>query len=92
MYINVNPEKLQTFAEYISNFSKNINRECIEISTATTRLAQSMSDEDVEDIRQMTSEVVRILNDSEPALKDLQQKVELYAEFVIRLKAIAKGG
>ncbi len=92
MNINVNPEKLLAFAEYVSNFSKNINRECTEISAATTRLAQSMSDEDVDGIRWMTLEVVRILNNSEPELKDLQQKVELYAEFVAKLKAIAKGG
>lgn len=91
MNINVDPKKLMDFAAYISDFSKKINTECSEISSATARLAQTMDDEDVASIQRLTQQVVQILENSDPTLKELQQKVEGYANFVMRLKSIAKG-
>lgn len=91
MNINVDPNKLTDFAVYVSEFSRKINMECSEISMATARLAYTMDADDVADIQRLTREVVRILDDSSPALKELQEKVEAYANFVMRLKAIAQG-
>lgn len=91
MNINVDPQKLMDFATYVSDFSKKINTECSEMNYATARLAQTMDDEDVASIRRLTQMVVQILENSDPALKELQQKVEAYAKFVMRLKSIAKG-
>lgn len=91
MNINVDPKKLMDFATYVSDFSKKINTECSEISSATSRLAQTMDAEDVADIQRLTRDIVRILEDADPDLKELQEKVEGYANFVMRLKAIAKG-
>lgn len=90
MKINVDPEKLMDFANYVSDFSKKINTECSEISSATARLAQTMDAEDVASILRLTQQVVQVLENSDPALKELQQKVEGYANFVMRLKSIAK--
>lgn len=91
MNINVDPIKLMNFAAYVSDFSKKINVECNEISSATARLAQTMDEEDVAYIRTMTEQIIQILEDSAPTLKELHQKVEGYANFVMRLKSIAKG-
>lgn len=90
MNINVDPKKLMDFAAYVSDFSKKINTECSEISSATSRLAQTMDAEDVADIQRLTRDIVKILEDADPSLKELQEKVEGYANFVMRLKAIAK--
>lgn len=91
MNINVDPSKLMSFAAYVSDFSKKINTECSEMNDATNRLAQTMDAEDVADIQRLTREIVRILEASDPDLKELQNKVEGYANFVMRLKAIAQG-
>lgn len=91
MNINVDTQKLMEFATYVSDFSKKINTECGEINSATARLAQTMDEEDIASIRQLTQQIVQILESSEPDLKELQQKVEGYANFVLHLKSIAKG-
>lgn len=91
MNINVDPQKLLNFAAYVSDFSKKINTECSEISSATARLAQTMDAEDVADIQKLTRDIVGILEDADPDLRELREKVEAYANFVMRLKAIARG-
>ena len=91
MNINVDPKRLADFAAYVADFSKNINIECGEITAATANLAQTMDAEDVASIQRLSQQITQILENSAPALKELQQKVEGYANFVMRLKSIAKG-
>ena len=91
MSINVDVEKLTEFATYVSKFSQNINTECSEIIAATARLAQTMDAEDIASIQRLTQQIVGILENSDSALKELQQKVEGYANIVGRIKSILNG-
>ena len=58
---------------------------------ATNRYAQTVNEEDVISERIMTQNIVSKIEEAEPVLKDIQQKVEGYAKFIIRVKSIAKG-
>lgn len=91
MDINVDTKKLLEFAGYISQFSKEINSECYALNMATDRYAQTVNEEDVILERIMTQKIVSTIEESEPVLKDIQQKVEGYAKIVIKMKSIAKG-
>ena len=91
MNINVDPEKLYFFANYVSDFSKNINTACRDINSATNKVAQSMDEEDMADIRRLTKEITQILDAGGPTLSNLEKCVESYARLVERLKAVAKG-
>lgn len=90
MNINVDPNKLKSFAAYVSDFSKKINTECSEINAATSRLSATIDAEDAAEIREMTREIVRILDSTEPDLQELRERIEGYADLVERLRAISE--
>lgn len=91
MNINVNPESLDNMASYISAFSNKVRTECVQIEMATAKLAQTMDSESVQNIETMIHHITMTVDDAQPILKELQKKVEAYAAFVRRLKAIANG-
>ena len=91
MDINVDTKKMLEFAGYIAQFSKDINSECYALNMATDRYAQTVNEEDVISERKMTQNIAAKIEEAEPVLKDIQQKVEGYAKFIIKVKSIAKG-
>lgn len=90
MYIDVDPKKLFDFAAYISDFSKNVNTECSEINALMLRLDKNMDAADVAEIRQVTRNIVGILEQADSDLDELQQRVEKYAKVVAYLKTLEK--
>ena len=90
MNINIEPEKLLTFAAYVSMFSKKINTECNEITAAASRLGQLADAEDVAEIQKLTQYITQILDRADPDLDALETKIEAYANTITRLKAISK--
>ncbi len=90
MNINVNPDKLMSFAAYVGEFSKTIGRECADLEAKTARLASDMNPEDVNDILGMTRRIVRIVEDVQPDLGELKDRVETYASAVYRLQTVLR--
>ena len=88
MNIAVDPERLMDFAAYVSDFPKKISTECSEINAAAFRLAQTVNTEDAAEIKKITHNIVRILENADPDLKELQGKLEGYANFIMRIKSI----
>ena len=90
MNIIVDPEKLMDFAAYVSEFSKKVSTECSEINSAAFRLAQTVGAEDAAEIKKTTHNIIRILENADPDLKELQGKLEEYANLVMRIKSITE--
>ncbi len=91
MNIIVDPNKLMNFAAYVSDFPKKINTECSEINSAAARLAKTVDTKDPADIKKITANIVRILENADPDLKELQGKVEGYANLVKHIRSNTKG-
>lgn len=90
MKINIDEKKMMDFAEYVSDFSKNISTECSEINAATIRMEKHLDNKDVAEIRRLTYEISRILDDSSSDLETLSEKIKEYSLFVSHIKAMAK--
>ena len=88
--INVSPESLRNFSDYVRGFSRTIQSDCQELGAALRQLQTSMDDEEIQNIRSQVQSIRQILEDGEPALQDLAQKVDTYAAFVARLQAAAR--
>lgn len=87
--INVNTDTLRGFSEYINTFCKTIYMDCSELTTALQRLQMSMDDETAASMVDVVTRIDRILSNAGPELTSLSKRVDSYADFVERLKALA---
>lgn len=89
--INVKPETLMEFSNYVKGFSGRIQSDCQNLGEAFKALEVSMDNESVQDIAEKVKQIKNLLENGEPALQDLSAKVERFAEFLHRLQQIANG-
>jgi len=87
--VNVSVESLRQFADYTGNFSKYIDGDCAQLRGAISALSSTMDSDIVAVLASTVDQITRILNEQAPAIKNLEQKVNNYADFVERLKAAA---
>lgn len=86
--INVSVSELRRFSDYISAFKKNIDGDCSELESAAKALSSTVSADIYATISNMIKQINDILINEGPALDDLKAKVDNYADFVERLKAV----
>lgn len=88
MNIDARPAKLQDFAASVSQFSRNIREECLELYTAMGALEAVLDPETLAEAEQMLRDICRILNAAEPDLEKLHEKVLSFSRMVDRLQTL----
>lgn len=86
MKIKTDPKKVRAFSEYVSGFSKKVNAECNEIGSAVARLSKRTKEDEGTQIKAVTNNIQRVLNESENDLNELAAVIEKHAAIVEVLK------
>lgn len=91
MNINVSSKALENFAQYVSDFSHYVNKDCQKLKESLKKLSISMDDDSMREISSMVNEILKIANDEESELKKLSDYIMIYASFVEKVKETASG-
>ena len=89
--INVDPKKLEEFADYVSDFKLKINTHCDFLNDAAKKFESTLDPEDAAYIKKTTNDIARVLDDAAPDLKELERRIRDYAEKVTRIRKKAGG-
>jgi len=89
--INVDPKKLEEFADYVSNFKLKIQTHCDFLNDASKKFESTLDPEDASYIKKTTTDIARVLDDAAPDLKELERRIRDYAAEVTRIRKKAGG-
>lgn len=87
--VNVSLDELRKFSVYVENFRRYVDGDCEELQSAVNVLTATMDERSVSIILSMVKEITRLLQEQEPMLADLKDKVDMYGDFIARLKAVS---
>lgn len=90
MRINASLEQIAAFSNYISNFKKEIETDCLFLQAALDKFQGTIDSNTISEIKYQTKEIIRIVSDGTPVLEKLSARVTHYYYLIKRLKEIAE--
>ena len=83
---------VRDFAEFIGKFKEGVSGRCDILEAEAAKVLSTMDGDSGQCIRELVRQIKDILENGTPALNDLRGRVEIYADFLGRLKAITQKG